>query len=635
MALKKRKIIGVLLAQAEREYQSKLMSGIAERAFELGYDCFVFSDPIKAELGENVRRGAENIFDLINFDMLDGVIIVPDTFYNKKTAEFAEQIVRRKFKGAVVSVDHRAGDMPVIMGDDASAIESLTDHLIEKHGCRIIDFFSGAPGHEHSARRLEGYLRSLKKHGIAYEPARVHDGDFWYNMGEKTAEDILSSPLPRPQAVVCACDTQAISLCDAFAHRGIKVPEDIKITGYDRIKAGTNHVPSITSAEIPAKQTGANAVEYLHSVIENKPFEPTSFSADMVLAQTCGCGVDASAAYRSKNFYYSDDNHLSDFLSVSNDMMSDLISAENLNSLIGSVNWYSFQVRPFDALYLCLNQNWEGSEDDYIARGYSENVHLRLAHRTEGDKQEYDISFPSADMLPEMAWQREKPAAFYFAPLHFGDRAFGYIVMQYDTPRSIVEGFCGWLKNVCNGFECMRRQIHIRRMYFELEKAALTDSLTGLYNRYAFNRRVEELIADGERGVKTMFMMADLNYLKLINDNFGHLAGDKALNAIGQAISSACGENERCYRFGGDEFMLIGAGDYSEERIDDLKLRIRSSLEDFNAHSGLPYMVKVSLGAVCEIADSSEKLDRMVKLADEKMYQDKQINKKHSTSPFR
>ena len=298
MALKKRKIIGVLLAQAEREYQSKLMSGIAERAFELGYDCFVFSDPIKAEPGENVRRGAQNIFDLINFDMLDGVIIVPDTFYNKKTAEFAEQIVLRKFKGAVVSVDHRSGDMPVIMGDDASAIESLTDHLIEKHGCRIIDFFSGVPGHEHSARRLEGYVRSLKKHGIAYEPARVHDGDFWYNMGEKTAEDILSSPLPRPQAVVCACDTQAISLCDAFAHRGIKVPEDIKITGYDRIKAGTNHVPSITSAEIPAKQTGANAVEYLHSVIENKPFEPRAYSADMVLAQTCGCGVDASTGRR-------------------------------------------------------------------------------------------------------------------------------------------------------------------------------------------------------------------------------------------------------------------------------------------------------------------------------------------------
>lgn len=168
-----------------------------------------------------------------------------------------------------------------------------------------------------------------------------------------------------------------------------------------------------------------------------------------------------------------------------------------------------------------------------------------------------------------------------------------------------------------------------------MKKAALTDSLTGLYNRYAFNRRAEELIADGERGVKTMFMMADLNYLKQINDNFGHLAGDKALNAIGQAISSACGENERCYRFGGDEFMLIGVGDYSEERIDDLKLRIRRSLEDFNAHSGLPYMVKVSLGAVCEIADSAEKLDRMVKLADEKMYQDKQINKKHSASPFR
>jgi DNA-binding LacI/PurR family transcriptional regulator len=121
--------------------------------------------------------------------------------------------------------------------------------LIDVHGCRIIDFMTGIPEHPHSLRREKGYRSALEKHGIEFDRRRVHDGDFWYNKGDDVADEILNSDLPKPQAVVCASDTMAISLCDAFKKRGIRVPDDIAVTGYDFTNEGKIHTPSVSSAE--------------------------------------------------------------------------------------------------------------------------------------------------------------------------------------------------------------------------------------------------------------------------------------------------------------------------------------------------------------------------------------------------
>lgn len=636
--MKRRKTIGVMLAQAEEVYQTHLMSGITERAFELDYDCMVFSIPIKNETSRKICTGASNIYRLINFDRLDAVIIVPDTINDKESGELAVDLVRENFDGPVLSVDLRSEFFPSLMTDDAGSIEAICDHMIDEHGCRIIDFMNGIPGHEHSQKRLEGYKRSLEKHGIAFDERRVHDGDFWFYKGEETADSILNCGLPLPQAVVCACDTMAISLCDAFKKRGIRVPEDIAVTGYDSIKEGREHVPSITSAELPAKQTGINAVEYLHCSLENIPYVQPEYELLVLPAQSCGCGVDAFANHRSRNFSYTDNNYLSPFLSTDNNMMSDLVSFDSVEDLIGCVNWYTFQIKPFSSFFLCLNDDWtgldNGDEDAYRRIGYNDKMHLRLVRNRDNTEQVIDEIFDKDIMLPDIDLEREKPAVYYFTPLNFNDRCFGYTVMKFEEPRSLTLDYRGWIRYVCNGFECMRRQLHIRKMYERLEKAAATDSLTGLYNRNSFNSYVDSLSVKSEKPVKAMFMMADLNYLKTINDTYGHLAGDEALRIIARAIISVCGERERCYRFGGDEFMIIGIGEYTDSKIEEMKLGINKYLSDYNKNSGNPFCVRVSLGAVCSEISSAEDVDGLIRAADKVMYEDKQQSKIKYSMPF-
>ena len=79
--------------------------------------------------------------------------------------------------------------------------------------------------------------------------------------------------------------------------------------------------------------------------------------------------------------------------------------------------------------------------------------------------------------------------------------------------------------------------------------------------------------------VKTLFvLMADLDQLKMINDNFGHMEGDNAITVAANALNTSCDLNEVCARIGGDEYAIVGCGDYTDEHISDLYWRLYSEL---------------------------------------------------------
>ena len=228
-------------------------------------------------------------------------------------------------------------------------------------------------------------------------------------------------------------------------------------------------------------------------------------------------------------------------------------------------------------------------------------------------------------MIPDLENQRDYPSAYYFNPVHFDDRCFGYAVLKYENTACIPSvDYRDWLYFICNSFECIRRQLYIQLMYIKLEKSALTDGLTGLYNRNAFNIHVEEIMKSiKDKPTHSLFIMGDLNFLKKINDQFGHLAGDEALCTIGAAIKNSCTTKEKCYRFGGDEFIIIGIAEYTQEQIDNISESINEYLDNYNTISNNPFKVTVSLGAVYTEINSFSKIDDIIRTADQIMYENK------------
>lgn len=127
----------------------------------------------------------------------------------------------------------------------------------------------------------------------------------------------------------------------------------------------------------------------------------------------------------------------------------------------------------------------------------------------------------------------------------------------------------------------------------QLAKTASADPLTGLLNRRSF---VEQFEVARAHGVGGSFCIADIDYLKAINDSFGHLAGDDAILATGEALSSILGEESLIARIGGDEFCAFVP--YPVGDVEELSRRINEvAAEEFRKRSGLlDYQLGVSIG---------------------------------------
>lgn len=162
-------------------------------------------------------------------------------------------------------------------------------------------------------------------------------------------------------------------------------------------------------------------------------------------------------------------------------------------------------------------------------------------------------------------------------------------------------------------------------------KLAYVDELTGMYNRMAFHRDMENrfvLSADTDKKepVPTGICMVDLNALKTCNDNFGHDYGDQYIRMVAKQLVDDVGSDGCCYRIGGDEFcVILDTGDYAE--VSDVVARFRESLNELD-NQDFVVTVSAAVGAAVFEADKDATLMDTMKRADKIMYENKLEMKK-------
>jgi len=166
----------------------------------------------------------------------------------------------------------------------------------------------------------------------------------------------------------------------------------------------------------------------------------------------------------------------------------------------------------------------------------------------------------------------------------------------------------------------IKRAIIERNTRHELNRLSITDSLTGLYNqRHFYVRLKEEMVRSKRQEYKLALILLDLDGFKQYNDSFGHLAGDKLLQKVGEVIRRSVREDvDSGYRYGGDEFavILIGADASVAEMM---SMRIRNGIEK-----------ECGLTASAGYAGFSDSLtaEELVAAADRRLYESKEQRKK-------
>jgi len=257
-------------------YYSQLLEGITEVLNQHNYNLLLSTTPSV----ENVATAYEKV---LRNRRADGVIVssasMRDTnIYRLIESGYPIVYLGRWFHDSVISVER----------DDKGGAYAATEHLL-KLGRRSIAHLSGPLDHQAGADRLEGYKEALLAHCVMFDPSLTLEKDFSMQAGYDGAGELLDRGVPF-DALFAGNDLMAIGALKRFRERGIRVPEDVAIVGFDDIEMATLTTPQLTTIHQPMKQVGTIAAEKLLALLGGQPVgdKRTIVSTRLVVRESCG-----------------------------------------------------------------------------------------------------------------------------------------------------------------------------------------------------------------------------------------------------------------------------------------------------------------------------------------------------------
>lgn len=622
--MKQRKLIGVMISEAEELYQHKLLKGMIAECYSLDYDVAIFSTFIKNTGMPEYKLGEKNIYNLINFECFDGIIVAGRTLALEHLPEDIEELLKAKCTCPVLYIDRESKYYPTLYVEDRHCMEQLVDHLIIEHGYRKLICLAADGKSQSTISRVAGFLDSMQKHNLDGEEVKIYyEGNSHYSGGKKFARKIIRGEIPRPEAVVCINDYMAIGLVNELVKNGIGVPDDIAVTGYDATDEGSICSTVITTYSAPIKHTGAEGVSLLTEMMTGKkPPVRNGVDGKLDIGHSCGCHdfefMKRSSILRVKRKIEDNRNFLDSY------MMEALTAVTDFEECIKKFCYYLYLIKDYSDYYLCLCQNWDGSKHHYsdenefkLVTGYTDKMNLVMC-RQNRENVRTSYTFDTLDMIPDLWKKREKPKAYYFTPLHFNENTFGYAVLTYGDKLKVFDiTYRNWCRNLMNVLE-------FNRVHRKLYRTSFRDVLTGIYNRRGLNQNLTELIKIAKNQDKKLtVIMADLDNMKAINDNYGHQEGDNVIMVVAVAIQSSCRGNDICARIGGDEFIVVGIHDEEKHHPSKIMNSVNRYIDNYNRTSAKPYQIQLSMGAYSDIVRRNEDMKAMMDFADQVMYENK------------
>jgi DNA-binding LacI/PurR family transcriptional regulator/signal transduction histidine kinase len=285
-----RKTIGLLTTQIGRVWGTEFINGIADAAedFDVNLICFAGGTP-SATIYAGQLQPSYGIYDLANTKNIDGLILSADLGHRMKPDEVAS-LCENFGKLPIVANALDLPNIPNMIADNVSAMRQMVRHLIEEHGYRKIAFVRGPEGQLEAEQRYQAYCDELKVHNISYDSKLVTDGDFSPESGRNAVRLLLDERKMHAEAIVCVNDRCAFGVMDALQMRGISVPGEIAVTGFDDItEAQTLGVP-LTTIRQSFYAAGRQSIESVLARIEGKNL-PHSIviPSEMIIRWSCGC----------------------------------------------------------------------------------------------------------------------------------------------------------------------------------------------------------------------------------------------------------------------------------------------------------------------------------------------------------
>ena len=477
----------------------------------------------------------------------------------------------------------------------------------------------------------------MHEHHLPFGENDIYYGNYAFPSGYAGMDALLASGRPLPQAVVCANDKMAIGAITRCREAGIRVPEDLIVTGFDDSILAQIHQPGLTTVRRSEAHCGSMAYELARDAVLNGTHpQPQAIYGEVLFSGSCGCPEaehmnvsDLRDRLMSQIFRTETETY---FIKT---LMAEVTSLNDFRHFLSVFGTYVQKLNLGDVyINLCGDAEQYRHDIDNDANGIGAGRDLSVYSATSTMVLGYQngqllepVIFNTADIIPPQYAMSEKGQCWFVFPLHHRDYCFGSIVFGNNREVFQTQTMNLFSLAVSNSLETILEYDRKTSLMNKLDKLRQEDPLTRIYNRAGAVQHWPELIRYArEEKLFPAAIFMDIDDLKGVNDRYTHEEGDRYITAVSEVIRSCCGPHDIAVRFGGDEFIIYTAVAESED-VEKQIAAIRATLDAYNKAHPNGYDRGVSIGRfICDDVSKADP-DVMTSRADSDMYYEKRSKK--------
>ena len=619
--------IAVLASGWSSYFLKDFVKGMMKAVEDKHIDIYLFNTYNYTEYSGFPNYTGLSIFNLINYEDFDGVVLLSDLIGNARVLE-RERLRILKSKKPAITINKKQEGLCCLRVDNYTGMYNALAHLIRMHNVSDIAYITGKENAVDITDRYKAYKTVLEDNNIPFDSQKVYTiNSCDYHCAYSFFNDYVKSGKKLPQAFCCANDLLALALLKVCVENKIKVPQQIKIVGFDNLIQTECTRPSITTVYNNAELLGAEAVNRLINGVN--PLQTLSVKSTPVLRQSCGCSYSTTSSQELVTLNILDDANKKEAFDTHMEIMGEIFTeAADVFTLLTNIENFFVKSHDFEGSDFCIfmKSDWTSvliNSAENLPQNLSYGSQVQSVCSVQGNKKYLRELISTRDLIPAKMKTDDKSNIFLFLPIFHHSYVYGYFVTKNDL--TMIDNHYGylWTRNMGTGVEHFRKKNMFKQMSQQYLKLSTKDALSGALNRQGLEKLAKPFYAQNKKnGLTTVLFFVDINKMKHINDKFGHLHGDLAVKTVAAAVLETIPKNWLCIRYGGDEFLVVGnSKNYNGE---DYCTMIKERLAKKTSIMHLPYNLSASVGTYSVPAQMDITLEQAVENVDNIMYEQKQ-----------
>lgn len=246
--------LGLIYDNPSDSYISQFLLAALKKCRSLGYHLVV------DEADKDINKTIKSVQELIEVTQVDGMILLPPVCDNEVVLD---ALTKANVPFVRITPDTKLNSSPYICMDDYQAAFDVTERLIQQGHTKIAHII-GDPQQGVSRLRYRGYLDALRSNKIITPPEYIEQGSFTYQSGMEAARKLLTLE-NKPTAIFAANDDMAAAVISIAQEKGVNIPSDLSVVGFDDTQLATIVWPNISTVKQPIDEMAELAITLLAS----------------------------------------------------------------------------------------------------------------------------------------------------------------------------------------------------------------------------------------------------------------------------------------------------------------------------------------------------------------------------------